>query len=234
MRFYKLCSRWHLSSGITGKPRVLGIAVLCLALIMPGFALADENVKTEATAVQFEEELPNVTETITKYSTADYLNIREEPNTDCEILDQAYVNTSFTVVLEINGWSMVETSNGYAYIKSEYLSETEVPQYKNLGRFKISHYCCEKYKHICGTGSGKTATGLDIRPGLISVDPSIIPLGSTILINGAEYVAEDTGGMIKGRKIDIAVSTHQEALELGVYYVDIYMKEVSEAICIDE
>lgn len=204
---------------------LFGITVLCLTLVMPGFVQADEKIKIEVTVAQFEEELPNVTETITKYSTADCLNIREEPNTACEVLDQAYVNTSFTVVLEINGWSMVETSNGYAYIKSEYLSETEVPQYKNLGRFKISHYCCEKYKHICGTGSGKTATGLDVRPGMISVDPSVIPLGSTILINGAEYVAEDTGGMIKGKKIDMAVSTHQEALDLGVYYADVYRKE---------
>ena len=43
-----------------------------------------------------------------------------------------------------------------------------------------------------------------------------IPLGSTVIIDGIEYrKAEDTGGMIKGNKIDMAVETHHEALDLG-------------------
>lgn len=202
-----------------------GITALCLSLVMPATVQADENEETVVTAAQFEEALTDVTETKIMYSNGENVNIRKEPNLDCEIFDQADLNSSFEVILDLEGWSMVYYENSYAYIKSEYLSDTKTPKLKYLGKFKISHYCCEKYKHICGTGTGKTATGVDVQPGMISVDPRIIPLGSIILINGVEYVAEDTGGMIKGKKIDMAVPTHQEALNLGVYYADIYIKE---------
>ena len=78
-------------------------------------------------------------------------------------------------------------------------------------------------KHICGDGKGLTRTGIPVHPGLISVDSCVIPLGSTVIIDGIEYQAEDTGGMIKGNKIDMAVETHHEALDLGVYWADVYI-----------
>lgn len=190
---------------------------------MPGTAQAEEDKEETVTAAQFETELENITDTTTKYCCGTNVNIRKEPNTTSEILGRANLNTSFKVVLEIDGWSMITTYDGYAYIKSDYLTDVET-SVVYLGQFKISHYCCEKYKHICGTGSGLTATGIPIHPGIISVDPNIIPLGSTVVINGNEYQAEDVGGMIKGNKIDMAVQTHQEALELGVYYADVYLK----------
>lgn len=204
---------------------LFGILILCLSCVMPASTQADENEETVVTAAQFIEKLPDTIETKIKYSNSKNVNIRDEPNIDSEILGKTEINASFEVVLELNGWSMVLYKDSYAYIYSSYLSDTKTPQYKYLGKFKISHYCCEKYKHICGTGTGKTTTGLEVQPGMISVDPRVIPLGSIILINGVEYVAEDTGGMIKGKKIDMAVPTHQEALNLGVYYADIYIKE---------
>lgn len=103
------------------------------------------------------------------------------------------------------------------------LSDTET-EYIPLGRFKVSHYCIEPHKHICGTGTGLTKLGTKVHPGSLSVDPRIIPLGSTVMINGVEYIAEDTGGAIKGNKVDMAVATHKEALQKGVYYAEIYLK----------
>lgn len=156
------------------------------------------------------------------YAVKDGVNIRREPNTVSEILGHTLLNTSFEVIGEYDGWSMITTEDGYAYIKSEYLSDTEI-SLEYIGKFKISHYCCEPYKHICGDGKGLTRTGLPVHPGLISVDPNVIPLGSIVMIDGTEYIAEDTGGMIKGNKIDMAVQTHQEALKLGVYWADVYI-----------
>ena len=58
----------------------------------------------------------------------------------------------------------------------------------------------------------------------IAVDPSVIPLGSRVFIEGyGVFIAEDTGGAIKGNKIDIAVSTHERANELGVQYANVYL-----------
>ena len=52
----------------------------------------------------------------------------------------------------------------------------------------------------------------------IAVDPKVIPLGSRVEINGQIYIAEDTGGAIKGNRIDMCVSSHAEAYRRGVLY----------------
>ena len=86
---------------------------------------------------------------------------------------------------------------------------------KNLGTFKISAYChCTK---CCGKSDGVTATGTRVAANrTIAVDPKVIPLGSKVIIDGHTYVAEDTGGAIKGNRIDMYFSTHKEALNWGV------------------
>lgn len=82
-----------------------------------------------------------------------------------------------------------------------------------LGNFKYTYYCDERRPHVCG-GSGVTASGAPTQVGTtIAVDRSVIPLGTTVYIEGVGYrVAQDTGGAVKGRHIDILVKGHQEAL----------------------
>ena len=92
------------------------------------------------------------------------------------------------------------------------------PQVIDLGEFKITAYCpCTK---CCGKwANGITSTGVTAQANrTIAVDPSIIPYGTRVLIDGNEYVAEDCGGAIKGKRIDIYFDTHQEALQWGVKY----------------
>ncbi len=91
-------------------------------------------------------------------------------------------------------------------------------QWVYLGDFKLTHYCCEKRNHICGTGDGVTATGTQVTAGrTIAVDPKVIPYGSEVYIEGYGFrTAEDTGGAIKGNHIDIAVGVHEEANDFGV------------------
>lgn len=57
------------------------------------------------------------------------------------------------------------------------------------------------------------------------MDPDVIPLGSIVEINGAEYIAEDIGGAIKGDRIDLYFNNHDDALEWGVQYLDIFLIE---------
>lgn len=97
--------------------------------------------------------------------------------------------------------------------------------YQYIGECTITHYCCEAYEHICGDGDGLTATGIPVAPGIVAVDPECIPLGSTVIIDGQEYLAADTGGAIKGNRIDIAVESHQEALELGTRTAEVWIVE---------
>ncbi|MEF2615095.1 3D domain-containing protein [Faecalibacillus faecis] len=66
-----------------------------------------------------------------------------------------------------------------------------------------------------------TSTGVIAEEGkTIAVDPSIIPYGSTVLIDGKEYLAQDCGGTIKGNKIDI----FSEYPKQERYQVEIYIK----------
>ena len=102
-------------------------------------------------------------------------------------------------------------------------------QKTHLGEFKITAYCaCEK---CCGKyASGYTSIGAKATQGrTIAVDPNVIPYGSIVEINGHEYVAEDCGGAIKQNRIDIYFDSHQDALNYGVQYHDVYLIE-SEVI----
>ena len=57
------------------------------------------------------------------------------------------------------------------------------------------------------------------------MNPSQIPYGSKVVINGQVYVAEDCGGAIVDNCIDVYVASHQEGEDLGVYYTDVYLLE---------
>lgn len=73
-------------------------------------------------------------------------------------------------------------------------------------------------------GHGITASGAKTKEfHTIAVDPKIIPLGSWVYIsifkeapNKGWFKAEDTGGAIKGKRIDIYMEVRKEALEFGV------------------
>jgi len=82
------------------------------------------------------------------------------------------------------------------------------------------------YTAYCEGCSGITANGTDIRsnPNLkvIAVDPRVIPLGSKVWVEGyGEAIAADTGGAIKGNKIDVFIPTEGQALQWGVKTVTV-------------
>ena len=97
--------------------------------------------------------------------------------------------------------------------------------YQYIGECTVTYYCCEPYAHICGDGDGLTATGLPVTPGVVAVDPEVIPLGSTVIIDGQAYLAADTGGAVRGNHVDIAVATHQEAEDLGTTTAKVWIIE---------
>lgn len=94
--------------------------------------------------------------------------------------------------------------------------------------FKVTHYCgcskcCGKYsggsESIAYGASGKRLEALVS----VAVDPSVIPLGTVLHdAEGRLYRAEDTGGAIKGNRIDLFVGDHQEAINMGVKEMKLY------------
>jgi len=66
---------------------------------------------------------------------------------------------------------------------------------------------------------GRTASGLPVSKGLIAADPRILPLGSRVKLEAGpysgEYLVADTGGMVRGRRIDIWTPSSREAMRFG-------------------
>lgn len=104
-----------------------------------------------------------------------------------------------------------------------YEVEVEEPVNSNyLGTFTLTAYCG------CSTCNGSwgniTATGTTPAVGrTIAVDPSVIPYGTAVTINGHTYIAEDTGSAIVGNRIDIYHSSHSEALNFGRQTAEVYI-----------
>lgn len=94
-----------------------------------------------------------------------------------------------------------------------------------MGNFTATAYCicydcCRKTPDH--PAYGITASGKRATPGrTVAVDPCKIPLGSIVIIDGKEYVAEDTGGSIKGNRVDICFASHEEALQFGRRRVEV-------------
>lgn len=104
--------------------------------------------------------------------------------------------------------------------------EVKVEEWVSLGEFTITAYCpCEK---CCGKCDGITKTGTIATQGrTIAVDPNVIEYGTTVMIDGNEYVAEDCGGAIKGNHIDVYFDSHDEALEFGIQKAEVLIKNES-------
>ena len=66
---------------------------------------------------------------------------------------------------------------------------------------------------------GRTASGQSVTRGLIAADPRVLPIGTRVRVEAGpwtgEYLVADTGGAIKGRKIDIWTPSSREAMQFG-------------------
>ena len=109
----------------------------------------------------------------------------------------------------------LQTSQQELEVANQTITDLKGTEYKlvYLGNFKYTYYCDERRPHICG-GSGITASGAPTKVGTtIGVDPSVIPLGTTVYMEGIGFrVAQDTGSAVGGKHIDVLVHTHSEAL----------------------
>lgn len=87
------------------------------------------------------------------------------------------------------------------------------------GAFTCTAYCAEDYPHICGEGHGITSSGEKVQPGVtVAADTSILPYGTVVYIEDVGLrVVQDTGSLIEGNKLDVAVNTHAEAVSWAGY-----------------
>ena len=152
-------------------------------------------------------------------------------NTAEEMRKQEYYNEEFVNTLskmwlsqDAHQKSLIEANERLKEAMDSFFVESSNKKF--IGYFKITHYCnCSK---CCGKwAGGATASGTIPEEGrTIAVDPKVIPLGSHVEIDGIDgYIAEDTGGVIKGNIIDLAYMTYDECIQFGRRNMWVYFLE---------
>ena len=112
------------------------------------------------------------------------------------------------------------------------------PVASNTKKSEWVEYEATAYIAMCDSGcTGVTATGYNVKNRtkiggrtVIAVDPKYIPLGTSLTIRLADGTiiegrANDVGGAIKGRKIDVLMSSHKKAMDFGRQTVEVKINE---------
>ncbi|WP_291653422.1 3D domain-containing protein [Clostridium sp.] len=137
---------------------------------------------------------------------------------------QNAVNTLQYMLPQLNSDYVIGLANDAIALGNEKiaLSETPPPTSNSLGDASNSNNLASySMTATAYTGHGFTATGLKpVRDpnGLstVAVDPNVIPLGSKVHVEGYGYaIASDTGGAIKGNKIDLYMNSEEECITFG-------------------
>ncbi|NSW82019.1 MAG: peptidoglycan-binding protein [Syntrophothermus sp.] len=100
---------------------------------------------------------------------------------------------------------------------------SEPMRYIQVLDMKATGYCpCNQCNYPWG--GRPSALGLPLQRGIAAVDPTVIKLGTRLYVEGyGEAIAADTGGAIKGNRIDLCFDTHSEALDWGIQNVKVYV-----------
>lgn len=160
----------------------------------------------------------------TMYTTED-LNVRTAPGFDGEIVDVLAAGEQVETVMTVTRdrtWAIVKHEDGLKAVCADYLTEeAPEPEPHLYGNCRITFYC--NCSQCCGQwAGGGTASGTTPTAGRTVANGSL-PFGTKLLIDGHEYVVEDRG--VGDFQVDIFVSSHQEALDRGLYYTDVYLLE---------
>lgn len=109
--------------------------------------------------------------------------------------------------------TMLVVASGFIFTGST-STEAKSNKVQYLGKYKLTAYCgCKKCSGKWGT---RTASGKKAKQGrTIAVDRRKIKLGTKVKINGKIYVAEDVGGGVKGKHIDVFFSSHKQTMKFG-------------------
>ena len=170
------------------------------------------------------------------------LNVRSGAGTGYSTIGSISKGDKVTGVDE-NGWLKFDYNGKTGYVSAKYLSASEVAKetapstdnnQSNTSSNSDMNFSYSKVLTVKATAysknepglNNKTASGIDlnVNPNVIAVDRSVIPLGTKVYVEGYGYaIAGDTGGAIKGNKIDVHFNSLSDMNNWGVKTVKVYI-----------
>jgi uncharacterized protein YabE (DUF348 family) len=136
------------------------------------------------------------------------LKVRYEDGQEvsASVLTETIVTPPHQEIILVGTRDMVQTSRGA------------------FGFIRVMTMEATAYLPTDGSPEGLTATGVPARHGIVAVDPRVIPLGTRVYVKGYGLaLAADTGGAIKGDKIDLCIENADEAWAFGRRPVKVYI-----------
>ncbi len=134
---------------------------------------------------------------------------------DRQVIGEKLLKQAVNGLREEGSRTSFTTSRGktYSFVKSLTMNATAYDSsYESCGKHEDHPYY------------GITATGIKVKPGIVAVDPKVIPLGTWLYIEGyGEALAADTGGAIKGNKIDLYYESSKDVRNFGRKKVKVYI-----------
>lgn len=196
------------------------------------FFQVEEKLRVENTSIPFETEVitnirldKGITNTLqegkdgSKRSHIKDIYINGEMSSSVIVLDTV-VSEPVSQVIEKGANDMVSTSRGDVRFREAMIL--------NASAYDLSF--ASTGKRPGDPGWGITASGTTARPGTVAVDPRVIPLGTRLYVESLDgtrdygfAIAEDTGGAIKGYKIDLFYNSNADAMRFGRRDVKVYI-----------
>lgn len=141
---------------------------------------------------------------------------------DEKIVEEEILTKPIAKIVEVGTKDMYIASRGNFRFKNSFTVTATA--------YDLSYASCGKYPGE--KGYGITASGTKARPGTVSVDPRIIPLGTELYVESIDdtpdygfAIAEDTGGAIKGNRIDLFFTSGKACRQFGRRKVKVYILE---------
>ena len=144
----------------------------------------------------------------------------EESSTE---IDRKVITEATPTVIEYGTYAVINTSRG----ELRYSKVLDI----TCTAYDLGYASCGK--NPGDRGYGITASGMPAQRGVVSVDPRVIPFGTRLYIEAADgkswcygyAVAGDTGGNIKGNRMDLFMDTYYEAIQFGRRAAKVYILE---------
>lgn len=182
------------------------------------------------------------------YDVNTYLNVRSGAGKSYSVIGKLSNNQEVTITGENGNWYKINYNGSIGYVSKDYITSannsngnlntitttttsttstttTTTTTTSNQSYLKTLTMNATAY---CETGS-KTATGVwptrdSNGVSTVAVDPNVIPLGTKLYIEGYGYaIAADTGGAIKGNKIDLYMNSNSECINFGRQNITVHI-----------